>query len=244
MSYQLQYADIIVRAAKLLPRFQTLAGMVPYEAKGILNSEILFMAACTPELFKGNIIESGRARGQSTLILSLLFPESVIKSIEYESNSPDVSVAAKRLEKQTNVELLFGDSEVMLEPIVQSGDIVLIDGPKMFRAVRLAIRLLATQKPIAVFIHDITVDSFERKFLNRFFPEAYFSDSRVFAEAVISSDAEAESKQSPHTRLSGFTGAYGYGFSLAYIPFVTGRYYTILLLISYAYDIASRIARL
>ncbi|MDO8558255.1 MAG: hypothetical protein Q7S09_03660 [bacterium] len=243
MTRQVSYADIRERARRLLPEFSHMVATVPYERKGILNSELLFFISSLPEPFTGRVFESGRARAQSTLILSLALPNSHIFSVELDERSPDIPVAAARLQGRNNVTLLFGDSRILLPKLAKEGDIVLIDGPKMFRAVRLAINMLRMARPLAVFIHDVSIETPERAFLNRFFPEALFSDRRDIAQITASIDVNATETLPPRARLGGFDGAYGYGFALAYIPYIPGRPYTLLLLASYAFDILERILR-
>lgn len=170
------------QAQSLTATFDLLSREVPYERKGILFSEMLFLASLvkTLPLEPTRIIESGRARAQSTLILARLFPELPVISIEFDPQSPDVPVAAERLKDCKNVELLFGDSTKLLPSMVQKGDVVLIDGPKHFRALRLAMRLLNQNKPSLVLIHDVHRGIPEREFLNISSPEAVYSDDEVF----------------------------------------------------------------
>lgn len=170
------------QAESLAPVFDQLSKEVPFERKGILFSEMLFLAALVRSLPNKplRIIESGRARAQSTLILARLFPELPVISIEYDPASPDVPVAAERLKDCKNVELLFGDSTQMLPGMVREGDVVLIDGPKHFRALRLAMRLLNQNKPSLVLIHDVHRGIPERDFLNTTAPEAAYSDEEAF----------------------------------------------------------------
>jgi hypothetical protein len=169
-------------AHALAPVFQELAATVPYEKKGILFSEMLFLAALVKSQPENplRIIESGRARAQSTFILARLFPELPVVSIEYDADSADTAVAAERLKDCGNVELLFGDSTAILPQMVRSGDVVLIDGPKHFRALRLAMRLLNANAPQMVLIHDVHRGIPERAFLVRCAPQAAFSDDEAF----------------------------------------------------------------
>lgn len=240
-SQTLKNKDILEQIKKRLPGYVSLVEGVPYETKGILSSEILFMISCIPDIFTGQIIESGRARGQSTLILAMAFLQSRILSIELNEDSPDVPVAMARLKGYENVSLVYGDSNVILPTITKEGDVVLIDGPKMFAAVRLALTVLQKNKPVAVFIHDVDVTTPERKFLDMFLPESRFSDRREFAET--SAFLDAADALLPTQRMGGFSGEYGYGFSLAYIPYVKGRQYTLLLLASYLFDLFFRVLR-
>jgi len=156
MNSKISYTQIVEEAKKLFPRYEETIRDIEYEAKGILYSEILFMLACLQINIPKRIIESGTARGQSTLLLSRALPEKEIISVEFDKNSPDVLTAKKRLENCKNVSLRFVDSRDLLPEIIQEGDVVIIDGPKMFLAVRLALRLLASGKVTGVFIHDTT----------------------------------------------------------------------------------------
>src|SRR5947199_7327370 len=134
------------RAAALLPEYREIIGRIPPEAGfgGIWESEMfLFYAAIKPFAPK-QILESGRARGKSTLILARCFPESRIISVEYERQSENASAAEAKLKNESNVDLLYGDSREILPARLQDGDAVLIDGTKDFRAVKLAIALLRT----------------------------------------------------------------------------------------------------
>lgn len=154
----------------------------------------LFYAAVKPFAPK-QILESGRARGKSTLILARCFPESRIVSVEYERESDNAPAAEAKLKHESNVELLYGDSRALLPERLQSGDAVLIDGPKDFRAVKLAIDLLRTGKPCAVFVHDFPPNSPQRKFIERNFPNAFFGDDPLF-RGFQELDVERDPRQS------------------------------------------------
>ncbi len=167
-----------------------------------------------------------------------MFPDRPIISVEFDERSADVA----RLAGRSNVTLLFGDAEKKLPELLQKGDAVLIDGPKMFRAIRLALRLLATGKPVAVFIHDMKFGTNERAFLDRFFPEALSATHARSRRVAAPLDADAVAKGSPHTRLDGFKGDFGYGFSLACIPLKRGKWYRTLLALSYVYDASAAVA--
>src|SRR5205085_2122088 len=82
-------------ADELLPEYREIIANIPPEAGhgGIWESEMfLFYAAIKPFAPK-QILESGRARGKSTLILARCFPESRIISVEYERQSENSSSA-------------------------------------------------------------------------------------------------------------------------------------------------------
>ncbi|HLW35102.1 MAG TPA: class I SAM-dependent methyltransferase [Chthoniobacterales bacterium] len=173
---------VVKRAGDLLPDYREIIAQIPPEAGfgGIWESEMfLFYAAVKPFAPK-QILESGRARGKSTLILARCFPESRILSIEYERESENAPAAEAKLKNERNVELLYGDSLEILPERLQAGDAVLIDGPKDFRALNLAIDLLRSGKPCAVFVHDFPPNSPQRKFVECNFPNAFFGDDPLF----------------------------------------------------------------
>ena len=214
---------ISLDASNHLDIFKKYVQDIPYEHKGILFSEMYFMWLCAKQYSPKRILESGRARAQSTAILSRAFPESQVISVEHDPNSPDVPIATARLANCPNVQALFGDSTKIFPKIVQIGDVALIDGPKGFRGVRLALSLLATNKVSVVFIHDVGSNNPEHVFLKRIFPEALFSDDARFARMTCQLDQDIlESIPSLHRS---FLSNYGYG--LACIPWQPKRHYWI-----------------
>ena len=174
--------SVLGRADILLPKFQQAIADMPPEAGfgGIWESEMfLFYAAVAPNAPK-QILESGRARGKSTLTLARCFPGAQIVSVELDRHSATAAAAEAKLKPYPNVELLYGDSREILPQRLRSGDAVLIDGPKGFRAVELALQMFRTAKPCAVFIHDFPANSPWRKFLERHWPGVFFGDDPLF----------------------------------------------------------------
>ncbi len=189
------------RADTLLPEYREIIGSIPPEAGfgGIWESEmLLFYAAAKPYAPK-QILESGRARGKSTLILALCFPESRIVSVEYDRQSENAAAAEAKLKPCSNVELLYGDSRQVLPERLQASDAVLIDGPKDFRALKLALDLLRTGKPCAVFVHDFPPNSPQRKFVDRNWPNAFFGDDPLF-QRFQNLDNERDPRPNPQRR--------------------------------------------
>lgn len=176
---------LLAAAPRHLAAYQERTTPLAHVEKGIRRSELFFLYATVADDPPARIVESGRARAQSTLVLSSLFPETEIISIESDANSPDVAIAAERLRAQGNVECLFGDSRVLLPQVVRAGDVVLIDGPKDFRAVKLALQLLAAGKPRAVFVHDLWEGSLARPFVERRLPWVFFSDAPAWLRAYM-----------------------------------------------------------
>ncbi len=64
-------------AAKHVEKFRKILG--GFEERGILHSEMLAVCSICEELKTEVILESGRARGQSTLILAKYFENSPVK---------------------------------------------------------------------------------------------------------------------------------------------------------------------
>jgi len=111
------------------------------------------------------ILESGRMRGGSTLMLARCFPNGRIVSVELDRDPAHAAIVESRLKGYANVDLLYGDSRDILPE----------------RALKLALQLLRTGKPCAVLIHDFYPAEPARKFVERYWPNAFFSDDPAFA---------------------------------------------------------------
>ena len=169
---------VLERAEALLPTYRAAIADIPPEAGfgGVWESEMLLFCAAIQPYAPKQILESGRGRGKSTLILARCFPEARIVSVEVDPHSQNAPVAEAKLKPYGNVKLLVGDSRKLLPQYLQTGDAVLLDGPKDFRALGLASQLLRTGKPCAVFLHDFPADAAARKFIARQWPGAFFID--------------------------------------------------------------------
>jgi len=177
------HRTLMNRACESIEYFRPVVEGLPVEKRGVAHTEMFFVYALGAALKPRQVLESGRARGQSTLVLSRCFPDSRIVSVEMDESSPDAKFALERLSSLKNVKLLFGDAREVLPAAMQAGDVVLIDGPKEFRAIKLALNLLRTGKPSLIFIHDFYAGSAERRFLERHMPDAFFSDAPEFLRA-------------------------------------------------------------
>ncbi len=173
---------VLTRAQHMLERFVDSTRDVPYEDKGVFFSEMLFVNSAAGDGFAGPVLESGRARGQSTFVLGRIFPDSKIVSVEFDRDSPDVPVAEERLKPFKHVELLYGDSQKLLFDHLAPDSVIIIDGPKGFRALRLALQLLKTGKARMVFVHDTYRGLATRRFLEQHVTGAIFSDHAPFVE--------------------------------------------------------------
>lgn len=186
----LRLERLLSQAEQRLPLYLDRTRELPHEKKGIRRSEMFFFYASLSDPQPARILESGRARAQSTLILARLFPQASIVSLESDAASPDVTIAAERLRDCPNVECRFGDSLVLLPSLVQRGDIVLIDGPKDFRALKLAFHLLVSGKPSVVFVHDLWLGSPARQFVDRRLRAVLLSDDPVWVQRYASLDSQ------------------------------------------------------
>ncbi len=207
--------EVARAAARDLDAYRARVAQVPYERKGILYSEMFFLQVCASHARPWRILESGRARGQSTLLLAVVFPDLPVVSIEFDRDSPDAPVAEKRLHSCRNVELRFGDATRLLPALAQAGDVALIDGPKGFRALRLALRLLAQGRARMIFLHDMGRDTPERRFLEKHLPRTLYSDDPGFAGIAHVLDAAASGDIPPGHRWDADGAPLGYGYTLA-----------------------------
>jgi hypothetical protein len=225
-----------------IKNFPDLLKKIPYEDKGIPHSEIFFIYCLIKKNPPERIIESGRARGQSTIALAKLFPKSKIISIERDRESLDAKIAASRLKNVKNVTCLFGDSKKILPKICKKGrnDIVLIDGPKGFRAIRLALSLLRYKNVSSIFMHDNTYGSKERDFLEKKMPHVKFSDHQLLTKISHKLDKPFKSKL---PIIYNYTPKKHYGASVTLIE--NNRTYNTLLLrlITRIIDLTSAIQR-
>jgi hypothetical protein len=212
-------ARISIAATEALSAFQSRVAGIPYERKGILYSEMFFLYLCAQAAKPSRIFESGRARGQSTLLLSAVFPDLDVVSIESDADSPDVQVAQERLRGRDKVSMRFGDATRILPAEVRKGDVVLIDGPKGFRGLRLALRLLATGRVTQVFLHDCGLGTEERAFLDAHLRGLVYSDAIEFARIARALDAGCSTDIPPDRRFDGERPPRAYGYGLACIPF-------------------------
>lgn len=177
---QMTCGRVLADADRIIAEYETRIRSIPYQEKGMLFSELLLVLAAATSVKPTQLLESGRARGQSTYVLGSCLPQLRIVSVERDHGSVDVPIAESRLKELTNVYMLYGDARALLPALLLPGDVVLIDGPKSFRAVRLALTLLQTGKPACVFVHDVYKGLPERRFLEEDVPGVFFSDDREF----------------------------------------------------------------
>ena len=200
----LSKAAVLERAHDLLPKFRETIANIPPEAGfgGIWESELLLFYAAVQPFAPKQILESGRARGKSTLVLARCFPDARIVSVELDSASLNAAAAEAKLRPYHNVELVYGDSRQILPQRLQHGDAVLIDGPKDFRALALALDLLRTGKPCVIFVHDFPPRTPWRRFVERHWRGPFFGDDPMF-EPFRTLDDERDPRRDQRRRAYG-----------------------------------------
>jgi len=201
-----------------------------YEEMGIFNSEMLFLCASLNQYKPRRILESGRARGQSTAMLARLFPDAQIISVELERDTPHDRVARERLSAFKNVDMRYGDSLKLLPALVQDDDVVVIDGPKGPLGIELCLLVSREASPAMTFLHDTHHGQKERQFLEVFWHKASYSDHPQYVQAFrhldepiwkhISSQG-IEGWEAPATRLG--EPQQSYGPTLACLPPIKQR---------------------
>ena len=235
--------DVGRAATRDLEAYRARVEPLPYERKGMLYSEIFFFQVCARQIAPARILESGRARGQSTLLLAIAFPELPVISVEFDRNSPDAPVAEARLRGYGNVELRYGDAMRLLPDLARKGDVAIIDGPKGFRALRLALRLLAQGRIGMVFLHDVGPGTPERRFLEKHLPDTLYSDAPGFAGVAHVLDGAASGEIPAGHRWEAGGAPLGYGYTLACLQLNPEINYRRLLWAARAAGLAHRFRR-
>lgn len=167
--------EILNKFDDFYDEFKDVTENIDDENRGILRSEAFFVR-CLCGASPKRIIESGRARGQSTYLLAKSLPNTKIISIEYDKDSVDSQFALERLSEYENVQCLFGDSRKLIPRLVEDGDILLIDGPKDMDALNLIAKISNKVRLAGAFIHDAYEGSILRQWLSTFKPKLLYSD--------------------------------------------------------------------
>ena len=129
----------------------------PYEHRGILNSEIALILYVCRRLKIERLIETGRARAQSTYLLGKYLPDVQIYSVELRSG-PDETFGRARVAALGNVNLYTGDGMLLvpfLAARIERPTAILCDGPKGANAVAILERCFARPHVKVGFIHDM-----------------------------------------------------------------------------------------
>ncbi len=226
-------ANFISICESFLPTFQKILEETgEFESKGIFHSEMLMFCALCDHYGIEHIIESGRARAQSTEMIARFVSgrdNLEFDSIEYDAASPDVEIASRRmaaLGKWAN--LHFGDSFKLIPDLVNDRKcILLVDGPKGPSALKLILETLLQREISGAFIHDVHKDARNiRPIIEKFFPESVFSDQPEFVRRFEFLDKECWSIQEKSEGCAGWRPYYrgktkmkSYSATLGFIPF-------------------------
>lgn len=148
---------LIGLSTSLLKEFEEMLKQChPYEIKGIFHSEMLMMCAIITYLMPEQVIESGRARGQSTEVLGRWTESRGIKFHSIESNTmrEDFDIANERM-KGIDATLHIGDAfEWMPKLIGTKRTICLIDGPKGANMWKLFNHIRIIPSVMGIAMHD------------------------------------------------------------------------------------------
>lgn len=161
-------------------RFVEIAG--GYEERGILHSEMLAVCGVCQELGVDVVVESGRCRGQSTLVLAKFFENTGTRVVSIEMlRDENADFAEKRLAPHKHVELLYGAAAMVLPGIMERFPgkkvALLLDGPKGVEAINLARDAFAAYPQLmAAFIHDMRIDTPQRPAVLKEPLRAFFTD--------------------------------------------------------------------
>lgn len=177
----------------------------PYEHRGILHSEMALIIEVCRRLDIQVVIESGRARAQSTTMLAKYLPDVEIHSIEGR-NGPDQIFGIERVAHLANVVLHQGDGSLLLPRLCEAAaphrTAVLCDGPKGIAAVGVVEKCFRLPHVRLGFIHDMRKldhggPSPYRAAAEAVFPGATFSDSPELVAGYSWMDVEIRAAGGP-----------------------------------------------
>ena len=170
----------------------------PYQSRGILNSEIFALIALGSCQNVTSVVESGRARGHSTLMLAkyLNGGNCNIASVDLVRDQ-DALYAESKLTDYSNIQTYYGDSFRLVPRLCNQQKqpyFLLIDGPKGGDAFELAKLTLQLEPPPAIiFIHDLKDMasgklSPSRFLIDKYFDCVFFTDETKYVSETSSLD--------------------------------------------------------
>lgn len=157
-----------------------------YEERGVLHSEMLAVCSVARSLGVGAIVESGRARGQSTLQLARFFEGSPVRIVSVElARDDDAEFAEARLAPYPHCEIRYGDAfeavPAALDELQETPAAVLLDGPKGLPAIDLIGSLFERFSNLRVaFLHDTRRQTPQRDAIESAGIRAFFTDDAEF----------------------------------------------------------------
>jgi hypothetical protein len=153
-----------------------------YEPKGIFTSEMAAVIAVALAMKIEVFVESGRARGHSTLLLAkhLASCGIAVHSFDRDRNA-DAIYAERQLAGLPGLHLHYGDARLLIPPFITDlGNkrvALLIDGPKGKKAFDLLSCCIAHSPAICVaFVHDLALLVGGTPLEGRRLAQTYFSD--------------------------------------------------------------------
>mgnify|MGYP001765801914 CR=1 FL=1 len=190
---------LVLDAVAAYPRREEL-GTESYETRGVFNSEMAAILAVCHRLGIDMVVESGRARGQSTRILAKYLASTGVALHSFErARNADTEHADRQLAGAPNTTLHYGDARIAI-PALLAGTTakriaVLIDGPKGRKALDLLDAARAANPAVVVgFVHDLSNrekgrPNYARRAAERDYPGAFFTDDETYVAATRHLDA-------------------------------------------------------
>jgi hypothetical protein len=176
----------------------------PYEHRGIPHSEMALIIETCRRMKVRHVIESGRARGQSTYMLAKYLPDCRIHSVELR-DSPDAEFAVERLKPFRNVNLWPGDGKELvpwMAAATKRPTAILCDGPKGAAAVDVIAKCFQFPHVLVGFVHDMRAldhggPSPHRAYAIERFPDVKFSDDPALVARTAWLDANVVAANGP-----------------------------------------------
>jgi hypothetical protein len=190
---------LVLDAVAAYPRREEL-GAESYETRGVFNSEMAAILAVSTTLGIDMIVESGRARGQSTRILAKYLASTGVALHSFErARNADTEHADRQLAGAPNTTLHYGDARIAI-PTLLAGTTakriaVLIDGPKGRKALDLLDAARAANPAVVVgFVHDLSRredghPNYARHAAEADYAGAFFTDDEAYVAATRHLDA-------------------------------------------------------
>lgn len=189
---------IIEISKKYYKNFEENIQWIDYELRWMFNSELLMIVSIINKLNINLVIESWRARWHSTNILAKNLPSKKIISIDFDESSNDIKYSEEKLKKYSNLELLYGDSNIVIPENITKECAIIIDWPKWEDALILTETLLKNPLVKCVFIHDFHKNSFERNIFDMIFKNTFCSDDLDYVENFRKLDTDCWEKLEKH----------------------------------------------
>jgi len=176
-----------------------------FEERGILYSEMLAVCSISSEMDIDVLIESGRYRAQSTVVLARYFFGTKTKIISIEKNKDENAMFAENILKDcSDVELIYGDAKNIMPSLVKKYRnkkiAILFDGPKGKEAIDIFKDLVLNSKDVLVgFFHDAKKPSKDvpnpgRELLEKDFERIFFTDDPEYVHAFKQMDEACMTK--------------------------------------------------